>query len=151
MDEEEKQRLANELRRKAIREDMLDQALGDRPEFGSFQDATRSLIDSDYNPEGTVLSRALGITQQPAQLNIDPNNVGGGFGYGQRDMSMSTVPEVGTNPFRDELNERGMSQDSMPLPSGVDMISDPIRSKDILVNRLKELPLNVLAKMLGIR
>ena len=47
MDEEEKQRLANELRRKAIREDMLDQALGDRPEFGSFQDATRSLIDSD--------------------------------------------------------------------------------------------------------
>ena len=151
MNEEEKQRLANELRRKSLREDMLDKFLGDRPEFGSFQDATRSLIDSDYNPEGTVLSRALGITQQPAQLNIDPNNVGGGFGYGQRDMSMSTVPEVGTNPFRDELNERGMSQDSMPLPSGVDMISDPIRSKDILVNRLKELPLNVLAKMLGIR
>ena len=148
MDEEEKQRLANELRRKAIREDMLDQALGDRPEFGSFQDATRSLIDSDYNPEGTVLSRALGITQQPAQPNMNPTFTGG---YGQSDMSMSTVPEVGTNPFRDELNERGMSQDSMPLPSGVDMISDPIRSKDILVNRLKELPLNVLAKMLGIR
>ena len=151
MDEEEKQRLANELRRKAIREDMLDQALGDRPEFGSFQDATRSLIDSDYNPEGTVLSRALGITQQPAQPNMNSNNVGGGFGYEQKDMGISTVPEVGTNPFRDELNNMGMSQDSMPLPSGVDMISDPIRSKDILVNRLKELPLNVLAKMLGIR
>ena len=148
MDEEEKQRLANELRRKAIREDMLDQALGDRPEFGSFQDATRSLIDSDYNPEGTVLSRAMGITQQPAQPNMNPTFTGG---YEQKDMGISTVPEVGTNPFRDRLNKMGMSQDSMPLPSGVDIISDPIRSKDILVNRLKELPLNVLAKMLGIR
>ena len=148
MDEEEKQRLANELRRKAIREDMLDQALGDRPEFGSFQDATRSLIDSDYNPEGTVLSRALGITQQPAQPNMNPTFTGG---YEQRDMGISTVPEVGTNPFRDRLNEMGMSQDSMPLPSGVDIISDPIKSKNILVNRLKELPLDVLAKMLGIR
>ncbi len=148
MDEEEKQRLANELRRKAIREDILDQALGDRPEFGSFQDATRSLIDSDYNPEGTVLSRAMGITQQPAQPNMNPTFTGG---YEQRDMGISTVPEVGTNPFRDELNERRMSQDSMPLPSGVDIISDPLKSKDILVNRLKELPLDVLAKMLGIR
>jgi|TARA_X000001382_G_scaffold67811_1_gene47103 hypothetical protein len=148
MDEEEKQRLANELRRKAIREDMLDQALGDRPEFGSFQDATRSLIDSDYNPEGTVLSRAMGITQQPAQPNMNPTFTGG---YEQRDMGISTVPEVGTNPFRDKLNEMGMSQDSMPLPSGVDIISDPIKSKNILVNRLKELPLDVLAKMLGIR
>ena len=148
MNEEEKQRLANELRRKAIREDMLDQALGDRPEFGSFQDATRSLIDSDYNPEGTVLSRALGITQQPAQPNMNPTFTGG---YEQRDMGISTVPEVGTNPFRDRLNEMGMSQDSMPLPSGVDIISDPLKSKDILVNRLKELPLDVLAKMLGIR
>ncbi len=148
MDEEEKQRLANELRRKAIREDMLDQALGDRPEFGSFQDATRSLIDSDYNPEGTVLSRAMGITQQPAQPNMNPTFTGG---YEQRDMGISTVPEVGTNPFRDRLNEMGMSQDSMPLPSGVDIISDPLKSKDILVNRLKELPLDVLAKMLGIR
>jgi hypothetical protein len=148
MDEEEKQRLANELRRKAIREDMLDQALGDRPEFGSFQDATRSLIDSDYNPEGTVLSRAMGITQQPAQPNMNPTFTGG---YEQRDMGISTVPEVGTNPFRDRLNEMGMSQDSMPLPSGVDIISDPLKSKDILVNRLKELPLDVLAKMLGVR
>ena len=148
MDEEEKQRLANELRRKAIREDMLDQALGDRPEFGSFQDATRSLIDSDYNPEGTVLSRAMGITQQPAQPNMNPTFTGG---YEQRDMGISTVPEVGTNPFRDRLNEMGMSQDSMPLPSGVDIISDPLKSKNILVNRLKELPLDVLAKMLGIR
>jgi len=148
MNEEEKQRLANELRRKAIREDMLDQALGDRPEFGSFQDATRSLIDSDYNPEGTVLSRAMGITQQPAQPNMNPTFTGG---YEQRDMGISTVPEVGTNPFRDRLNEMGMSQDSMPLPSGVDIISDPLKSKDILVNRLKELPLDVLAKMLGIR
>ena len=148
MDEEEKQRLANELRRKAIREDMLDQALGDRPEFGSFQDATRSLIDSDYNPEGTVLSRAMGITQQPAQPNMNPTFTGG---YEQKDMGISTVPEVGTNPFRDRLNEMGMSQDSMPLPSGVDIISDPLKSKDILVNRLKELPLDVLAKMLGIR
>ena len=148
MDEEEKQRLANELRRKAIREDMLDQALGDRPEFGSFQDATRSLIDSDYNPEGTVLSRAMGITQQPAQPNMNPTFTGG---YEQRDIGISTVPEVGTNPFRDRLNEMGMSQDSMPLPSGVDIISDPLKSKDILVNRLKELPLDVLAKMLGIR
>jgi len=148
MDEEEKQRLANELRRKAIREDMLDQALGDRPEFGSFQDATRSLIDSDYNPEGTVLSRAMGITQQPAQPNMNPTFTGG---YEQRDMGISTVPEVGTNPFRDRLNEMGMSQNSMPLPSGVDIISDPLKSKDILVNRLKELPLDVLAKMLGIR
>ncbi len=52
---------------------------------------------------------------------------------------------------RDELNERRMSQDSMPLPSGVDIISDPLKSKNILVNRLKELPLDVLAKMLGIR
>jgi len=66
-------------------------------------------------------------------------------------MGISTVPEVGTNPFRDRLNEMGMSQDSMPLPSGVDIISDPLKSKDILVNRLKELPLDVLAKMLGIR
>ena len=148
MTEEEKERLANELRRKAIREDMLDQALGDRPEFGSFQDATRSLIDSDYNPEGTVLSRAMGITQQPAQPNMNPTFTGG---YEQRDMGISTVPEVGTNPFRDKLNEMGMSQDSMPLPSGVDIISDPIKSKNILVNRLKELPLDVLAKMLGIR
>ena len=148
MDEEEKQRLANELRRKAIREDMLDQALGDRPEFGSFQDATRSLIDSDYNPEGTVLSRAMGITQQPAQPNMNPTFTGG---YEQKDMGISTVPEVGTNPFRDELNNMGMSQDSMPLPSGVDIISDPLKSKNILVNRLKELPLDVLAKMLGIR
>jgi hypothetical protein len=148
MDEEEKQRLANELRRKAIREDMLDQALGDRPEFGSFQDATRSLIDSDYNPEGTVLSRAMGITQQPAQPNMNPTFTSG---YEQRDMGISTVPEVGINPFRDKLNEMGMSQDSMPLPSGVDIISDPIKSKNILVNRLKELPLDVLAKMLGIR
>ena len=148
MDEEEKQRLANELRRKAIREDMLDQALGDRPEFGSFQDATRSLIDSDYNPEGTVLSRAMGITQQPAQPNMNPTFTGG---YEQKDMGISTIPEVGTNPFRDRLNEMGMSQDSMPLPSGVDIISDPLKSKDILVNRLKELPLDVLAKMLGIR
>jgi len=148
MTEEEKERLANELRRKAIREDMLDQALGDRPEFGSFQDATRSLIDSDYNPEGTVLSRAMGITQQPAQPNMNPTFTGG---YEQRDMGISTVPEVGTNPFRDRLNEMGMSQNSMPLPSGVDIISDPLKSKDILVNRLKELPLDVLAKMLGIR
>ena len=148
MDEEEKQRLANELIRKDIREDMLDQALGDRPEFGSFQDATRSLIDSDYNPEGTVLSRAMGITQQPAQPNMNPTFTGG---YEQRDMGISTVPEVGTNPFRDRLNEMGMSQDSMPLPSGVDINSDPLKSKDILVNRLKELPLDVLAKMLGIR
>ena len=148
MTEEEKEILANELRRKAIREDMLDQALGDRPEFGSFQDATRSLIDSDYNPEGTVLSRAMGITQQPAQPNMNPTFTGG---YEQRDMGISTVPEVGTNPFRDKLNEMGMSQDSMPLPSGVDIISDPIKSKNILVNRLKELPLDVLAKMLGIR
>ena len=150
MNEEEKQRLANELRRKSLREDMLDKFLGDRPEFGSFQDATRSLIDSDYNPEGTVLSRAMGITQQPAQPNMNSNNVGG-FGYEQKDMGISTVPEVGTNPFRDELNKRRMSQDSMPLPSGVDIISDPLKSKDILVNRLKELPLDVLAKMLGIR
>jgi len=148
MTEEEKEILANELRRKAIREDMLDQALGDRPEFGSFQDATRSLIDSDYNPEGTVLSRAMGITQQPAQPNMNPTFTGG---YEQRDMGISTVPEVGTNPFRDRLNEMGMSQDSMPLPSGVDIISDPLKSKDILVNRLKELPLDVLAKMLGVR
>tara|TARA_R100000781_G_C3997285_1_gene99045 strand:+ start:76 stop:522 length:447 start_codon:yes stop_codon:yes gene_type:complete len=148
MDEEEKQRLANELRRKSLREDMLDKFLGDRPEFGSFQDATRSLIDSDYNPEGTVLSRALGITQQPAQPNMNPTFTGG---YEQKDMGISTVPEVGTNPFRDELNERRMSQDSMPLPSGVDIISDPLKSKNILVNRLKELPLDVLAKMLGIR
>ena len=148
MDEEEKQRLANELRRDALKEDMLDQAFGDRPEFGSFQDATRSLIDSDYNPEGTVLSRAMGITQQPAQPNMNPTFTGGDE---QRDMGISTVPEVGTNPFRDRLNEMGMSQDSMPLPSGVDIISDPLKSKDILVNRLKELPLDVLAKMLGIR
>tara|TARA_E500000305_G_scaffold97219_2_gene87889 strand:+ start:26 stop:472 length:447 start_codon:yes stop_codon:yes gene_type:complete len=148
MTEEEKEILANELRRKAIREDMLDQALGDRPEFGSFQDATRSLIDSDYNPEGTVLSRAMGITQQPAQPNMNPTFTGG---YEQKDMGISTVPEVGTNPFRDRLNEMGMSQDSMPLPSGVDIISDPLKSKDILVNRLKELPLDVLAKMLGVR
>jgi len=148
MTEEEKQRLANELRRDALKEDMLDQAFGDRPEFGSFQDATRSLIDSDYNPEGTVLSRAMGITQQPAQPNMNPTFTGG---YEQRDMGISTVPEVGTNPFRDRLNEMGMSQDSMPLPSGVDIISDPLKSKDILVNRLKELPLDVLAKMLGIR
>ena len=148
MDEEEKQRLANELRRKAIREDMLDQALGDRPEFGSFQDATRSLIDSDYNPEGTVLSRAMGITQQPAQPDMNPTFTGG---YEQRDMGITTVPEVGTNPFRDELNQMGMSQDSMTLPSGGDMISDPIRSKNILINRLKELPLDLLAKMFGVR
>tara|TARA_A100000172_G_scaffold46005_1_gene28404 strand:- start:44 stop:490 length:447 start_codon:yes stop_codon:yes gene_type:complete len=148
MTEEEKEILANELRRKAIREDMLDQALGDRPEFGSFQDATRSLIDSDYNPEGTVLSRAMGITQQPAQPNMNPTFTGG---YEQKDMGISTIPEVGTNPFRDRLNEMGMSQDSMPLPSGVDIISDPLKSKDILVNRLKELPLDVLAKMLGVR
>ena len=148
MDEEEKQRLANELRRKAIREDMLDKFLGDRPEFGSFQDATRSLIDSDYNPEGTVLSRAMGITQQPAQPDMNPTFTGG---YEQRDMGITTVPEVGTNPFRDELNQMGMSQDSMTLPSGGDMISDPIRSKNILINRLKELPLDLLAKMFGVR
>jgi len=146
MDEEEKQRLANELRRKAIREDMLDQALGDRPEFGSFQDATRSLIDSDYNPEGTVLSRAMGITQQPAQPNMNPTFTGG------YEDKFGVVPIVeNENIYRDRLNEMGMSQDSMPLPSGVDIISDPLKSKDILVNRLKELPLDVLAKMLGIR
>ena len=146
MDEEEKQRLANELRRKAIREDMLDQALGDWPEFGSFQDATRSLIDSDYNPEGTVLSRAMGITQQPAQPNMNPTFTGG------YEDKFGVVPIVeNENIYRDRLNEMGMSQDSMPLPSGVDIISDPLKSKDILVNRLKELPLDVLAKMLGIR
>lgn len=146
MDEEEKQRLANELRRKAIREDMLDQALGDRPEFGSFQDATRSLIDSDYNPEGTVLSRAMGITQQPTQPNMNPTFTGG------YEDKFGVVPIVeNENIYRDRLNEMGMSQDSMPLPSGVDIISDPLKSKDILVNRLKELPLDVLAKMLGIR
>ena len=146
MDEEEKQRLANELRRKAIREDMLDQALGDRPEFGSFQDATRSLIDSDYNPEGTVLSRAMGITKQPAQPNMNPTFTGG------YEDKFGVVPIVeNENIYRDRLNDMGMSQDSMPLPSGVDIISDPLKSKDILVNRLKELPLDVLAKMLGIR
>ena len=150
MTEEEKKILANELRRKSIKEDMLDKFLGDKPEFGSFQDATRSLIDSDYNPEGTVLSRVMGITKQPAQPNMNSNNVGGGFGYEQKDMGISTIPEVGTNPFRDRLNEMGMSQDSMPLPSGVDIISDPLKSKDILVNRLKELPIDILAEMLGI-
>ena len=39
----------------------------------------------------------------------------------------------------------------MLIVGGVDIISDPLKSKDILVNRLKELPLDVLAKMLGIR
>ena len=146
MNEEEKQRLANELRRKSLREDMLDKFLGDRPEFGSFQDATRSLIDSDYNPEGTVLSRAMGITQQPAQPNMNPTFTGG------YEDKFGVVPIVeNENIYRDRLNEMGMSQDSMPLPSGVDIISDPLKSKDILVNRLKELPLDVLAKMLGIR
>jgi len=148
MTDEEKEILANELRRKAIREDMLDKALGDKPEFGSFQDATRSLIDSDYNPEGTVLSRALGITQQPAQPNMDNSYTGG---YEQKDMGITTVPEVGTNPFKDQLNDMGMSPDSIPLPSGVDMISDPIKSKNILINRLKELPLDALAKLFGVR
>ncbi len=148
MNEEEKQRLANELRRKSLREDMLDKFLGDRPEFGSFQDATRSLIDSDYNPEGTVLSRAMGITQQPAQPNMNPTFTGG---YEDK-TDFGVVPIVeNENIYRDELNERRMSQDSMPLPSGVDIISDPLKSKNILVNRLKELPLDVLAKMLGIR
>ena len=143
MNEEEKQRLANELRRKSLREDMLDKFLGDRPEFGSFQDATRSLIDSDYNPEGTVLSRAMGITQQPAQPNMNPTFTGG------YEDKFGVVPIVeNENIYRDRLNEMGMSQDSMPLPSGVDIISDPLKSKDILVNRLKELPLDVLAKML---
>ena len=146
MDEEEKQRLANELRRKSLREDMLDKFLGDRPEFGSFQDATRSLIDSDYNPEGTVLSRAMGITKQPAQPNMNPTFTGG------YEDKFGVVPIVeNENIYRDELNKRRMSQDSMPLPSGVDIISDPLKSKNILVNRLKELPLDVLAKMLGIR
>ena len=146
MNEEEIQRLANELRRKSLREDMLDKFLGDRPEFGSFQDATRSLIDSDYNPEGTVLSRAMGITQQPAQPNMNPTFTGG------YEDKFGVVPIVeNENIYRDRLNDMGMSQDSMPLPSGVDIISDPLKSKDILVNRLKELPLDVLAKMLGIR
>jgi len=146
MNEEEKQRLANELRRKSLREDMLDKFLGDRPEFGSFQDATRSLIDSDYNPEGTVLSRAMGITKQPAQPNMNPTFTGG------YEDKFGVVPIVeNENIYRDRLNDMGMSQDSMPLPSGVDIISDPLKSKDILVNRLKELPLDVLAKMLGIR
>ena len=132
MDEEEKQRLANELRRKSLREDMLDKFLGDRPEFGSFQDATRSLIDSDYNPEGTVLSRAMGITKQPAQPNMNPTFTGG------YEDKFGVVPIVeNENIYRDELNKRRMSQDSMPLPSGVDIISDPLKSKDILENGSK--------------
>ncbi len=148
MNEEEKQRLANELRRKSLREDMLDKFLGDRPEFGSFQDATRSLIDSDYNPEGTVLSRAMGITQQPAQPNMNPAFTGG---YEDK-TDFGVVPIVeNENIYRDELNERRMSQDSMLLPSGADIISNPIKSKDILINRLKELPLDALAKLFGVR
>ena len=139
MNEEEKQRLANELRRKSLREDMLDKFLGDRPEFGSFQDATRSLIDSNYNPEGTVLSRAMGITQQPAQSlqsNIEP------IKYGDKVEN--------DNPYRDDLKNKGISEDRMPLRA-IDILSDPIKSKDILINRLKELPLDVLAKMFGVR
>ena len=136
MNEEEKQRLANELRRKSLREDMLDKFLGDRPEFGSFQDATRSLIDSDYNPEGTVLSRAMGITQQPAQSS--QSNIK----YGDKVEN--------DNPYRDDLKYRNISEDRMPLRA-IDILSDPIKSKDILINRLKELPLDVLAKMFGVR
>ena len=115
---------------------MLDQALGDRPEFGSVQDATKSLIDSDYNPDGTVLSRAMGITQQEPHKD--------NYGYAQRDRDTSQ------NPYRDDLKNKGISEDRMPLRA-IDILSDPIKSKDILVNRLKELPLNVLAKMMGVR
>tara|TARA_R100000808_G_C2069851_1_gene97837 strand:- start:51 stop:494 length:444 start_codon:yes stop_codon:yes gene_type:complete len=147
MTEEEKEILANELRRKSIKEDMLDKFLGDKPEFGSFQDATRSLIDSDYNPEGTVLSRAMGITKQPAQPNMNFNGE-----YEDRTQEFGVVPIVeNQNIYRDKLNKLGMPEDSMSLLSSVDMLSDPIKSKNILVNRLKELPLDVLAKMLGVR
>tara|TARA_Y100000593_G_C4172508_1_gene267768 strand:- start:53 stop:496 length:444 start_codon:yes stop_codon:yes gene_type:complete len=147
MTEEEKEILANELRRKSIKEDMLDKFLGDKPEFGSFQDATRSLIDSDYNPEGTVLSRVMGITKQPAQPNMNFNGE-----YEDRTQEFGVVPIVeNQNIYRDKLNKLGMPEDSMSLLSSVDMLSDPIKSKNILVNRLKELPLDVLAKMLGVR
>ena len=147
MTEEEKEILANELRRKSIKEDILDKFLGDKPEFGSFQDATRSLIDSDYNPEGTVYSRVMGITKQPAQPNMNFNG-----GYEDRTQEFGVVPIVeNQNIYRDKLNKLGMPEDSMSLLSGVDMLSDPIKSKNILVNRLKELPLDVLAKMLGVR
>ena len=150
MTEEEKEILANELRRKSIKEDILDKFLGDKPEFGSFQDATRSLIDSDYNPEGTVLSRVMGITKQP---EMETNQINPYFGnYQDRTQEFGVVPIVeNQNIYRDKLNKLGMPEDSMSLLSGVDMLSDPIKSKNILVNRLKELPLDVLAKMLGVR
>ena len=135
-DDEKRQRLANELRRNSLKEDMLDKFLGDKPEFGSFQDATRSLIDSNYNPEGTVLSRAMGITQQPAQSS--QSNIK----YGDKVEN--------DNPYRDDLKNKGISEDRMPLRA-IDILSDPIKSKDILINRLKELPLDVLAKMFGVR
>ena len=37
------------------------------------------------------------------------------------------------NIYRDKLNKLGMPEDSMSLLSGVDMLSDPIKSKNILV------------------
>ncbi len=140
--------LINILRRKAVKEDLLDKTLGDKPKFGSIQDATRSLIDSDYNPEGTVLSRALGMTKEPEMATNQINPYPGG--YQDRTQEFGVIPIVeDDNPYRDRLKELGISV-NRPLPSGKDIILNPVKSKDILVNRLKELPIDILAEMLGI-
>ena len=46
------------------------------PNFGTQKDLQASLSDSNYNPDGTFLSRALGFTKEPITNDFYENNKG---------------------------------------------------------------------------